>query len=111
MATPGEGVTGGFSEEVARVPGLEFQDPGMQRGFWAEGTPRGRLGRWGCGWPEEMSLETVWRTVLMLMLTMAMAKDRVARLQLRRICPKPEFQDAPSLVGEVTGTRAARKVP
>lgn len=43
--------------------------------------------------------------------TMAMAKDRVARLQLRRICPKPEFQDAPSLVGEVTGTRAARKVP
>ena len=49
-----------------------------------------------------MSLETVWRMVPMLMLTMTMAKDGVARLQLRWICPKPEFQDAPSLVGEVT---------
>ena len=39
VATPGELVPGGFSEEA--VPGLEFQDPGMQRGFWAEGTPRG----------------------------------------------------------------------
>lgn len=39
VATPGELVTGGFSEEV--VPGLEFQDPGMQRGFWAEGIPGG----------------------------------------------------------------------
>lgn len=41
VATPGEGVMGGFSEEVAWMPGLEFQDPGMQRGFWAEGTPAG----------------------------------------------------------------------
>ena len=71
------------------------------------GNPCGRLGRWGRGWPEEMSLETVWRTALMSMFTMAMAKDRVARLQLRWICSKPEFQDVPSLVGEVTGTRVA----
>lgn len=49
-----------------------------------------------------MSLETVWRAVLMLVLTMTVAKDSTARLQLGWICPKPEFQDAPSLVGEVT---------
>lgn len=36
------------------MPGLEFQDPGMQRGFWAEGTPgeAGQVGAWLAGGDE-----------------------------------------------------------
>lgn len=62
----------------------------------------GRLGRWGCGWPEEMRLETAMRMVMILVLTMTIAKDRVAKLQLKCTCPKPESQEAPCLGGEVT---------
>lgn len=47
----------------------------------------------------------------MLVRTMLAADERVAKLQPKWVCPKPESQEAPSLAWNVTQSRAVLRMP
>lgn len=47
----------------------------------------------------------------MLVRTMPAADERVAKLQPKWVCPKPESQEAPSLAWDVTQSWAALRMP